>query len=416
MPFFSFIIQEISHNKNFQYMLKKALIVASLASTFLVSSIVNAALPAPNVPVNNYILVDATTGTVLAEKNADAKVKIASVTKIMTAYVAFKELKNGAVSLSDDVKIRKEAYERNGSKMFLEIGSNVKFEELIKGLLAVSGNDAATAIAQHVSGNEERFAQLMNAYAQDIGMHNSYFTNASGLDKHTDPYSTARDLSILTRRLVREFPEYYHYFSIKSFTHNGIPQPNRNALIHESDNYTGLKTGYTRKAKFCMASTYKKGERELIAIVLGAKNPKERFKAVRTLTKYGLRFFVNMTPIDKNQKVFDYPVLYGDANSVPVYPAETFSFSMPATIGDIADHSKKILLLVKFNDNKGGTTHINAPIKAGEDFEVGTISVKYGKEIIKTVPLITRGSVKEAGALSKAKDYIYFNYLKLVDK
>ena len=270
-------------------------------------------IPPPNVSAPMYVLIDGDTGSVIAEKEANTPVPIASVTKIMTAYVVFKEIQHGTLALSDEVKVGKNAYDRNGSTMFLEIGQKVTVENLVKGLLAVSGNDAATALATHISGDETRFAHLMNEYAKNIGMKSSNFINASGLDSSKKAgLSTAMDLSKVVFRLMNEFPEYYDYFSIKEFAFNGIKQDNRNALIHESPDYTGLKTGYTSRAKYCLAASYNKNDRDVIAIVLGAKSSTKRFDAAKILINYGYRRFANITPLDEDRKVLSLPVYFGE--------------------------------------------------------------------------------------------------------
>ncbi len=368
-----------------------------------------AVIPPPEVDAPIYVLIDGGTGSVIAEKASDQPVPIASVTKIMTAYVVFKEIQHGTLALSDEVKISKSAYDRNGSTMFLEIGQRVTVEDLVKGLLSVSGNDAATALAEHISGDEERFAQLMNGYAKNIGMLDSNFINASGLDSSKGAgLSTAKDLSKVIYRLMNEFPDYYQYFSIKEFSFNGIAQKNRNALIHESNDYTGLKTGYTSRAKYCLAASYSKNDRDVAAVVLGAKTSTKRFNAARILMNYGYRRFANITPIDENRRILDLPVYFGDRDEVAVYPAESFSMTVPRELTGEVDN-KHVKLEVSLIDNEYGFPYVSAPISS-EPMVVGEIRVRYKGDLVKKVPLITKDAIESSGFIDKGFDFLSLKY------
>ena len=373
-----------------------------------------AVIPPPEVSAPMYVLLDGDTGSVIAEKSAKNPVPIASVTKIMTAYVVFKEIQHGTLSMSEEVIVGKSAYDRSGSTMFLEIGQKVTVEDLIKGLLAVSGNDAATALAEHISGDEQRFAQLMNAYAVEIGMTDSDFINASGLDSQSNAgKSTAMDLSKVIYRLINDFPEYYEYFSIKEFAYNGINQSNRNALIHESDEYTGLKTGYTQRAKYCLAASYRKGDRGVVAVVLGAKSSAKRFDAARVLINYGYRRFANITPIDETRKVLSLPVYFGEMDEIAVYPSESFSMTVPRELTGEIDNGD-VTLEVSLENNDFGFPYVSAPI-ASKSLVVGEIRVLYQGRLVKTVPLITKGAIASSGFFDKGIDFLRLKYKSLTN-
>jgi serine-type D-Ala-D-Ala carboxypeptidase (penicillin-binding protein 5/6) len=219
---------------------------------------------APSVAASSYYLMDFDSGRVLAEKEADKRVAPASLTKIMTVYVVFRELKAGHLTLDEKVTISQNAWETGGSKMFVEVNKQVSVEDLLQGVIIQSGNDASVALAEHVAGSEQTFATMMNEQATRLGMVNSHFENSMGLPT-PNHYSTAHDLALLTQALIREFPDYYRWDSQKEFTYNNITQQNRNQLLWRDASVDGVKTGYTEEAGYCMVASAKREEMRLIS-------------------------------------------------------------------------------------------------------------------------------------------------------
>ena len=246
--------------------------------------------PAPNLNVKAYVLMDFDSGMILASSNKDLTLPPASITKMMTAYLAFTELNENNVSLSEDILVSKKAWKTGGSKMFIEVGKKIKFKDILQGVITVSGNDASVALAEHISGDENTFAIYMNQMAKNIGLVNTNYTNATGLPNDS-LYTTAEDIALLSRSLILNFPDLYKLYSTKSFKFNDIKQYSRNKLLFIDDNVDGIKTGFTNAAGYCLASSAKRGNRRLIAVVMGAPTPDIRIQSSRTLLEYGFRFF-----------------------------------------------------------------------------------------------------------------------------
>ena len=227
-------------------------------------------IPAPpTVAAKGYLLIDHHTGRILAEHNADERLEPASLTKILSAYVVFRELAEGKISLQDEVLVSKKAWQTPGSRMFIEVGKKVSLEDLLIGMIVQSGNDASVALAEHVAGSESTFAELMNTHAQRLGMENSHFVNATGLPD-PDHYITARDIAIVTAATIREFPEYYAWYAVKEYTFNGIKQHNRNRLLWQDDAVDGVKTGHTEAAGYCLVASAQREDMRLTSVVMGA--------------------------------------------------------------------------------------------------------------------------------------------------
>ena len=248
-------------------------------------------LPAPPViGATSYLVIDATTGYEIASLEPDKAVAPASLTKMMTAYAVFKSLSENQVQLSDQVTVSEKAWRAEGSRMFIEVGKRVSVQDLLLGMIVQSGNDASIALAEHVAGSEAVFAEMMNQYAQALGMLSSNFLNATGLpdDNH---YSTARDLATLARAIISEFPEYYKWYSVKEFTFNGIKQPNRNNLLWRDDSVDGMKTGHTDAAGYCLVSSAEREGMRVVSVVLGTSSAKSRVDGSQALINYAFRFF-----------------------------------------------------------------------------------------------------------------------------
>lgn len=250
-------------------------------------------MPPPSPPVigaKSYILVDSDSGYELASLDPDERLAPASLTKLMTAYAIFRALAEDQIKLDDQVTISEKAWRTPGSRMFIEVGSRVTVEELIRGVIVQSGNDASVALAEYVAGTEGVFADVMNRYAAALGATSSHFMNATGLP-HDNHYSTARDLAKIARAIIQEFPQYYRWYSEKEFEYNGIKQPNRNSLLWRDSSVDGMKTGYTDDAGYCLVSSAKRDGMRVISVVLGTSSAKSRIDGSQALLNYGFRFF-----------------------------------------------------------------------------------------------------------------------------
>ena len=245
---------------------------------------------APSLPASGYLLLDFNSNQVLAEKNADERLEPASLTKIMTAYVVFKELKEGNIKLDDEVLISEKAWRTGGSRMFIEVGKRVKIEDLIKGMIIQSGNDACVALAEHIAGTEATFAEVMNNEAKRLGMNNTHFTDSTGLP-HEDHYTTPRDIAKVAAATIRDFPEYYAWYKEKDFFFNQIKQHNRNKLLWRDASVDGVKTGHTEAAGYCLVASAQREEMRLISVVMGTDSEEARASASQSLLNYGFRFY-----------------------------------------------------------------------------------------------------------------------------
>ena len=343
---------------------------------------------APSIAAKAYILMDHNSGIILAANNENEKRSPASLTKLMTSYVVFKRLKEEFITLDDEVKISEKAWRTGGSKSFIEVGKMIKLEDLLKGMIIQSGNDASVALAEHVAGSEGTFVLFMNDYAQQIGMENTRFENASGLP-HDDQYTTAKDMALLSSAIIREFPVYYEWYKQKEFTYNNITQTNRNKLLFTDSTVDGLKTGWTQKAGYCLVTSANRVDMRLISVVLGSDSPAIRTSETEKLLDYGFRFF-------ETQSVNDI------SHQVRVYKSEKANIKV-----GVADSS---FLTLPRNQFRYTTQTINlnqdliAPINQGE--QVGELVVSFNDQNIATLPLIALENAAEAGFISKMIDTI----------
>ena len=251
------------------------------------------ARPVPAPPIigaTSYLMIDAKSGHELASLNPDAPIPPASLTKLMTTYVVFHAIEDGRIALEDEVTISEKAWRMEGSRMFIEVGNRVSVKNLLLGVIVQSGNDASVALAEHVAGSEAVFAEMMNQYGQQLGMTSTHFVNATGWPDE-EHYSTARDLAILARALIEEFPEHYKWHAIKEFTWADITQPNRNRLLWRDDSVDGLKTGHTEAAGYCLVASAERDGMRLISVVVGTASDKARIDGSQALINYGFRFF-----------------------------------------------------------------------------------------------------------------------------
>ncbi len=286
-----------------------------LTATVLLACVsAGATLPVPSAPTlsaRSYMLLDFASGQTLAASNENEPVAPASLTKLMTAYVVFRALKDGQITLQDEVPVSEKAWRTPGSRMFIEVNKRVPVELLLQGMIVQSGNDASVALAEYVAGTEATFAELMNQYARKLGMLNTHFVNATGLPAEGH-LSTAADISRLARAIIAEFPEYYHWYSQREFTYNGITQKNRNALLWRDPSVDGMKTGMTDSAGYCLVASANRNDMRLISVVLGTKSATARANDSQALLNYGFRFFETRLLYPAGGKVTDTRVWKGD--------------------------------------------------------------------------------------------------------
>ena len=346
---------------------------------------------APTIDAAAYILQDYHTGKVLAENNADAKLAPASLTKIMTVYVVFTELSNGHLHLEDMVTISEKAWKTFGSRMFVELGNQIKVEDLLKGVIIQSGNDASVALAEHVGGNEETFAEMMNQHAIRLGMANSHFKNSDGLPVE-DHYTTARDLAILTTALIKEFPDYYRWFSQKEFTFNKITQQNRNKLLSRDESVDGVKTGFTDDAGYCLVASALREDMRLISVVMGAKSANARANENQTLLNYGFRFYESHRLYQGKTALNEARVWKGASKTISLGLAEDIYVTIPR-------RQYKDLKAVINVDKK-----ITAPVADGA--KLGSVKVTLKDEVVINKDLVALKAVDQGNIFQRLSDSV----------
>ena len=357
-------------------------------------SLVAAVKPIPQAPelaADSYILMDFASGKVLAEKDPDKRVEPASITKLMTAYLVDKALDAGDISMTDQVTISEKAWRMKGSKMFIEVGKQVSVEELIKGMIIQSGNDATVALAEHIAGSEQAFAEYMNHQANLLGMKNSHFANSTGWPNE-EHYSTARDIALLSQALIRDYPQTYRYYKEKEYTYNDIRQFNRNRLLWRDESVDGLKTGHTEAAGYCLASSAVRDDMRLISVVLGTDSDKARTQNSQTLLNYGFRFFETQKLYSADEVLKQARVWYGDQEQLSL----GVEHDVYVTIA--RGQYKKLDASVEIDQR------ISAPVAMGQ--ELGLLKVKLGDETIVSQPLVAMQAINDGGLVQKAIDSI----------
>ena len=371
--------------------------ILNLLKTFflvLLFSNINAEEPrfyipdSPPIAAKAHVLMDHNSGKILAAENENERRAPASLTKIMTSYVVFKRLKEEFISLDDEIKISEKAWKTGGSRSFIEVGKMIKLEDLLKGMIIQSGNDASVALAEHVAGSEGTFVLFMNDYAQEIGMKNTRFENSSGLP-HKDQYTTAKDMAILSSAIIKEFPVLYEWYGQKEFTYNNIKQINRNKLLFNDASVDGLKTGWTQKAGYCLATSANRVGMRLISIVLGSSSPSVRTAETEKLLDYGFRFFETQSVNDISHQV---PVFKSKKGNMKVGVADSSYLTLPR------NQFKYTTQTIKLSGD------LIAPINQGE--QVGTLAISFNDEDIATLPLIALESANEAGFVIKMIDTV----------
>ena len=345
----------------------------------------------PQLAAKAYILIDALTGEVIVENNADQLLPPASLTKLMTAYILDYEVAAGNVSLEDQVRISEKAWRTKGSRMFIQEGTFVKLEDLMRGIIIQSGDDASVAVAEHVAGSEEAFADLMNLHAVRLGMTQTNFKNATGLPAN-GLETTARDLAILARAIIRDYPEQYQVYSEKEFTFNKIRQPNRNKLLWRDSTVDGLKTGYTSAAGYCLVASAKKDGQRLISVVLGAAGTESRAQESQKLLTYGMRFFETHLLYDAGEVITQARVWGGVEDYVDLKLEEDLAVTIPR------GQAKYIKATIDIN------TEIESPLLAGD--VLGKLVITLDEETIVSRDLIASKDLSEGGFIKGMVDSI----------
>jgi D-alanyl-D-alanine carboxypeptidase (penicillin-binding protein 5/6) len=347
-------------------------------------------IPAPpQLAATAYLLIDANSGRVLAQRNADKALPPASITKLMASYIVSTEIERGSININDKVNISVEAWKKGGSKMFIREGTQVSVIDLVRGMIIQSGNDATIALAEHVAGSESAFVDVMNQQADMLGLTNTHFMNATGWpeDGH---YSSPRDIAILTKALISEFPQSYNYYSEKYFSYNGINQPNRNKLLFRDKTIDGVKTGHTDEAGYCLvASSEKKGMR-LISVVMGTSSDSARAQETQKLLAYGFRYYHTHKLYEKNSTVSTAQVWKGQSESIDLGVTQDIYLTVPRG-------SEDSLVAKASVDN-----FIEAPV--GINQELGSVIITLDGETLLNAPLVSLKAVDEAGLLSRIYD------------
>lgn len=352
----------------------------------------------PQIAATSYILMDAKTGEILVEENADIPLPPASLTKIMTSYVAAHELAQGTVSLNDMVTVSVRAWQMEGSKMFIQEGTQVRLEDLLRGMIIQSGNDASVAIAEHIAGSEDAFADLMNQHAELLGLTNSFFLNASGLPEPQHTMS-ARDLAILSKALIENYPEHYAMYAEREFTYNEIRQPNRNSLLFRDRNVDGIKTGHTDEAGYCLVASAVRDDMRLIAVVMGTASTDARAIESQKLLTYGFRFYTTHPLFSGDTVLRTDRVWSGKANAVDIGVTDEVYVTVPRGQEDSLETELKIADTLK------------APISAGQ--VLGNVTIKLGDTVYYDGPVVAMQAVERGSFIKRIMDFLHLFFLSL---
>jgi serine-type D-Ala-D-Ala carboxypeptidase (penicillin-binding protein 5/6) len=345
--------------------------------------------PPPAVAAKSFYLMDPASGAVLAESAADERLPPASLTKLMTGYAIFKALADARITLEDQVRVSERAWRMPGSRTFIEVNTEVGVEDLLRGMIIQSGNDAAVALAEHVSGSVEAFVELMNEHAGLLGMTDTAFRNPTGLPAR-DHYSTARDFAILAKAIIDEFPQYYALYREREFTYNGIRQHNRNALLWRDESVDGMKTGHTNAAGYCLVSSAERSGMRLIAVVLGMQSPGARTAASAALLNYGFEHYETHKLFTRNEAVTEARVWKGEPQIAPLGIPDDLYVTIPrGRFGDL-----------------GATMEVQAELIApiDEAAQVGEVRVAFQGERLAVLPLVSLQPVPEAGLWTRISD------------
>ncbi|MEH6472908.1 MAG: D-alanyl-D-alanine carboxypeptidase family protein [Halopseudomonas sp.] len=357
-------------------------------------------MPAPpSLAATAYVLMDAITGKVIISENADQRLPPASLTKLMTSYIADYEIAQGNISLDDMVLVSEKAWRTQGSRMFIREGTQVKVEDLLKGIIIQSGNDASVAMAEHIAGSEGAFADLMNQHASQLSMSNSQFQNATGLPKEGH-FTTASDLAKLARGIIRDYPQHYSLYAEKYFTYNKIRQPNRNKLLWRDNRVDGLKTGHTEEAGYCLVTSAKDKGMRLISVVMGTRSEEARAQESQKLLAYGFRYYESADLYQAGEELNSAKLWSGTQDTLKLGVAEPVAVTIPR------GQSKALSVTLDLDKV------IKAPVVEGASY--GTLNIALGDEVLKQVPVIALESVEPAGLFKRIWHSIVLFFLSLI--
>ena len=369
--------------------MKRLLPIVICLIAFLSSQVSAQQQPDISIAAKAYMLSDYQSGQVLASKNAHERVEPASLTKLMTAYIVFSALKQNRVRLDQVVPVSNRAWRMIGSRMFIEPNKDVTVDELIRGMIVQSGNDACIALAEIVAGSEEAFVQLMNQEAQRLGMKDTHFMNTTGLP-HPDHYTSVHDLTLLAAAIIRDFPEFYPLYSLKEYTYNNITQPNRNRLLWLDPHVDGMKTGWTKTAGYCLITSAKRDKRRLISVIMGTKSTGERSKESQRLLNYGFQFYDTVHLYKKGEVLTSIELWKGSQDEFKAgFDADVY-FSIPK---GQADNLKATMEYKQ---------PLIAPVSAGQ--EVGSVKFTLNDQLVEIYPLVALEEVGEGNFVERAWD------------
>jgi serine-type D-Ala-D-Ala carboxypeptidase (penicillin-binding protein 5/6) len=353
----------------------------------------------PELAAESWFLMDADSGRVLVEHNADERLPPASLTKLMTAYLVERELDRGNISLEDIVPISEDAWRTGGSKMFIEVDTGVPVKDLLYGIIIASGNDASVAMAEHLAGGERPFADLMNQHATRLGLENTNFVNATGLPGE-EHYSSARDMALLAQHIIQDYPDHYAIYAEKEFTYNDIRQPNRNRLLWRDPTVDGLKTGWTNEAGYGLVASAKRDDMRLISVVMGTESEEARAQETQKLLSYGFRYFETLNLYERGAVLNTSRVWGGDKNELRVGVDEDITMTVPRARNDE---------LTARLDIQGDLT---APVEAGET--LGTLEIRMGDEVVGERSLVALEGVEEGGIVKRLLDQVRRFFANLI--
>ena len=356
--------------------------------------------PPPGIAAKSYVLMDADTDRIIAEENGDEPLHPASLTKIMTGFIAAAELAGGRISLTDEVLVSVEAWRTPGSRMFIQEGTRVSVADLLRGIIIQSGNDSSVALAEHIAGSEGAFADMMNRQADELGLTATQFRNSTGLPAD-DHYTSARDLAILTREYIRRFPENYAIYAERSFKYNDIEQPNRNRLLWRDRTVDGVKTGHTDAAGYCLVASAKREGMRLISVVMGAADGNTRVRETQKLLTYGFRYYETKRLYEADIPLKSARIWYGETESVDIGVREPVVVTIPR------GHYDNLEVALQLPDL------IEAPLSAGA--EIGSLELTLGDDALYTAPLVAMQAVEESGVFARAADFVQLLFKRLFE-
>ncbi|WP_431474762.1 D-alanyl-D-alanine carboxypeptidase family protein [Marinobacter sp. KM021] len=384
----------------FNSVIRSFVFVLSLATLLVGQAVAQSALipSPPQIAGSSWVLKDPLSGRIIMEHNSQERVPPASLTKMMTAYIVERELDEGRIAMTDMVPISVKAWRTGGSRTFVREGTQVSVEDLLKGVIIQSGNDASVALAEFVAGSEDAFVDIMNQQARQLGMNNTNFENSTGLP-HPNQYSTAYDLALLAKAIIEDYPENYPLYAVKSFTYNNIRQPNRNSLLWRDESVDGLKTGHTEEAGYCLVASAKRDNTRLIAAVMGASSAEVRAREVQKMLNYGFRYYETERLFRAGQELVDAKVWGGKSDQISVGLAEDVFVTIPRGARDKLESTVDLDSVIK------------APIKVGD--ELGRIQVMLDGEVLVDEPALALTDVQQGGVFKRLWDAIKLFFVQL---